>query len=328
MGLPDISFLAGQRLMVGFEGLEFNSDLEYLIHDLHIGGLILFAINIESPAQVTTLCTRVQEFAGKCKLPPLFVSVDQEGGVVARFKEPLTVFKGNPFIHTLEQADVFGRIVSEELRRMGVNMNLAPVMDVAFEPDSIMIDRAFKGDSSTVSELGVRMIRTMQTNKVMAVAKHFPGIGRTIADSHFELPVLETEYKTMMNSDVLPFIAAGKAGVAGMMLSHILYRKLDPVWPASLSPAIAKHLLRDRLGYQGVVMTDDLDMKAIRYDIRTCIRQILRSHIDMVLICHKGPDIQAAYDEILRQISAQPDMLEAAEESYHRILTLKKQFLA
>lgn len=319
--------LAGQRLMVGFEGIVFNSDLEILIRDLKVGGLILFARNIESPEQVAELCARAQGAAKDSGLPPLFVSVDQEGGVVARFKEPFTVFKGNPSIHSVSQADEFGRIVSDELRRVGVNMNLAPVLDVAFEQDSIMTNRSFKGGVKTVSALGTSVIKAMQDKGIMAVAKHFPGIGRTVADSHVELPILDVDQETLMRSDLLPFVEAQKSDVAGMMLSHILYRDLDPAWPASLSYTIAKQLLRDQLGYQGVVMTDDLDMKAIRHDIHTCIRQILRCHIDMVLICHKGPNIQKAYDDIFRHISRNPDMLQAGKESVNRILALKRKYL-
>ncbi len=284
--------MAGQRLMLGFDGLVFNDELKYIINELNAGGIILFKQNIESPDQVTRLCHDCQDYAKACDTPPLFIAVDQEGGVVARLKSPFTQFDGNPFIRTIEEAKAFAQVASDELKQSGFNMNMAPVLDWVPEGvDSIMKTRAFKGDIKTVSLLGNQMITTFQENGIMAVAKHFPGIGRTIKDSHFHLPILDIDPGTLKKTDMVPFVDAKANDVAGVMLSHIFYSQLDDQWQASLSPAIAHDLLRDKLGYDGLVMTDDLDMKAINKDIRTCIHQILRSSIDMVLICHKGPNI-------------------------------------
>ncbi|THB78441.1 MAG: beta-N-acetylhexosaminidase, partial [Desulfobacteraceae bacterium] len=229
--------LAGQRLMVGFNGHEFNDDIRFLIQELRVGGLILFSRNIDTKDQVRTLTAQAQAFAKDCGLPRLFIAVDQEGGVVARFREGFTRFRGNPFVKTLEQAGEFARVTSDELGAVGVNMNMAPVMDVAFEPDSIMIERAFPGGPATVAELGCQVISTLQANGMMAVAKHFPGIGRTVLDSHFELPVLNAAPSVLMENDLVPFMAAKDHQVTGIMLSHILYEQLDSQWPASLSPA-------------------------------------------------------------------------------------------
>src|SRR5210317_1071795 len=141
--------LAGQRLMVGFEGTSLNEDLKFLIDHLKIGGVILFAINLESPEQIKDLCRSIQDYARTCRQPPLFIAVDQEGGQVARLKEPFTIFPGNPHMKSEEEAVHFAEITAAELNQVGINMNMAPVMDVSSEgPGSIMAERTF-GDNPT-----------------------------------------------------------------------------------------------------------------------------------------------------------------------------------
>ncbi len=320
--------MAGQRLMLGFDGIEFNNELKHIINDINACGIILFARNIESPEQVSCLCSDCQAYAGARGLPPLFIAVDQEGGVVARLKEPFTVFKGNPFIDTVEDARIFASITAHELAQVGINMNFAPVLDIVPKGvDSIMKDRVFKGDTKTISRLGIQIILTLQEKGIMAVAKHFPGIGRTIKDSHFHLPVLDIDLESLMQSDMVPFVDAKNQGVAGIMLSHILYPQLDNHWQASLSPFIANDLLRNQMGYDGLVMTDDLDMKAIEHDIKTCIQQILRSGIDMALICHKGPVIDTAFHEILGRLNRDENLYLMGKKSLERILRVKKKYL-
>ena len=247
---------------------------------------------------------------------------------MARLREPFTLFKGNPYIETLEDARHFAAVTARELKSIGVNMNLAPVLDVAGDKgDSIMKDRAFKGNPERVASLGTEVIRTFQNNGILAVAKHFPGIGRTVKDSHLFLPELDMDLPDLETSDFIPFMAAKNEGVSGIMLSHILYPKLDEKWPASLSPFIAKDLLRDWIGYEGLVMTDDLDMKAIEKDIGTCVYQILSSGIDMALICHKGPNIDKAYHEIRRLLQEDETLSILGKKSLERILRVKQKYL-
>ena len=320
--------MAGQRLMLGFDGIKLNDDLKYIINEVKACGIILFKRNIQTPEQVNALCKACQQYAKSCGLPPLFIAVDQEGGTVARLQEPFTIFKGNPFIESVEEARNFALITAKELKQVGINMNFAPVLDVVPDGvDSIMKKRAFKGDAKKVSILGMEVILTLQKQGVMAVAKHFPGIGRTVQDSHFHLPVLNNELSILEKSDILPFKDACNNNVSGMMLSHISYSKLDDKWQASLSPFIANDLLRSQMGYKGLVMTDDLDMKAIKHDIKTSICQILKSGIDIALICHKGPDIDIAFKEITQQIEKDKSLYNACEKSIQRILKYKKQYL-
>ncbi len=324
-----IDQMAGQRLMLGFDGTALNPELEFIIQDIKAGGVILFRPNIESKDQLSRLCSDIQACAAAAGQPPLFIAVDQEGGVVARLKHPFTEFAGNPHILTKAAAKSFATITARELSGAGINMNMAPVMDVAPEGvDSIMKKRVFKGDAATVSRLGSCVIQSMQEKKIMAVAKHFPGIGRTIKDSHHFLPKLNIDLDTLRETDMLPFGAARDADVAGIMLSHISYPQLDDTWQASLSPFIAGTLLRDKLGYGGLVLTDDLDMKAIKHDMKTCVRQIMASRIDLVLICHKGPNIRIAWEEMRRLLAEDGQLFARGEESMERILRVKKKYLA
>lgn len=324
----DFDLMSGQRLILGFDGLHFNNTLEHYISTYKVAGLILFAANIDTPEQVAELTKKCQQTAARAGLPPLFICADQEGGTVARFREHFTLFDGNPAIKSLEDAEQFASTTAKELAAVGINLNFAPVMDIADgTPDSIMAARSFPGDARSVSTLGCRVIRTLQNQGMMAVAKHFPGIGRTVLDSHFHLPSLDVALETLEKSDLVPFKAAIQEEVSGIMLSHIHYPQLDNELQASLSKKIAHTLLRETLKYDGLVFTDDLDMKAIKMDIRTCIQKILEAGIDISLICHTGPNIQKARDHILYLLKNDEALFRSGQRSLQRILSVKKKYL-
>ncbi|MBN1931396.1 MAG: beta-N-acetylhexosaminidase [Desulfobacterales bacterium] len=323
--------LVGQRLMIGFDGTELNRNLMFMLDTLKVGGIILFSRNVLDPAQIKGLCVSVQEYARSCGLPPLFISIDQEGGQVARLKEPFTKFPGNPKMPAKEDARHFGRITAAELTGVGINMNLAPVMDVAPKDiQSVMAGRVFGNDPQWVSDLGVEVIEHLQKNGLMAVAKHFPGIGRSTKDPHVDLPRIDVDLTAMQSFDLPPFEAAIRHNVAGIMLSHLIYTKIDPQWPATLSVRIAKNLLRDTMSYDGLVITDDLDMGAIdkHYDIEIVIRQILAADIDITLICHQGPNIEYAFESMLQKLQDDSVLKQRGIKSVERIMNLKKHYLS
>jgi len=321
--------LAGQRLMVGFDGTALNADLKALITTLKVGGLILFARNVETPDQIRNLCADAQAFAADCGQPPLFIAIDQEGGQVARLKPPFTQFPEKPPLKSEADAAKFARITARELLDAGINMNMAPVMDVA-DPtiDSVMLKRAFSHDPDIVAKIGAKVIAGLQKGRVMAVAKHFPGIGRTTLDSHIDQPILDADIEKLQ-VDLAPFAAAMDSRVAGMMLSHIRYSALDPDLPASLSAKIARDLLRNRMGYDGLVLTDDLDMGAISnyFDIGTAVDCILTADIDLILICHKGPAQGRAFARICTWLEKQSGRRLYGLDSAQRIMRLKRHYL-
>ncbi len=323
--------VAGQRLMVGFDGLVLSDDVKYLIDTLKVGGLILFKRNISSPKQIASLCADAQAHADACGQPPLLIAIDQEGGQVARLGPPFTQFPGNPVMESISDADTFADVCARELSGVGINMNMAPVLDVCPEAgESIMSGRSFGSDPARVSEMGEHVIRGLQKSGIMAVAKHFPGIGRTTLDSHLDLPTLAAEKEILSAADIKPFLAAVSCGVAGVMLSHIRYSAIDAEWPASLSPNITRLWLREELGYNGVVMTDDLDMGAVikHFDIRTVVRQVMAADVDIALICHRSQRMEEALDEMLRAFTESPEAAAEARRSAERILKLKKAYLA
>ncbi len=326
-----IEQMAGQRLMVGFDGTALNSDLEFLLRDLKVGGIILFANNIENPIQVTTLCQSIQDFAFACGQPPVFIAIDQEGGTVARLRKPhFREFAGVTELKNESDAAAFAKDMASELSKLGINMNMAPVMDVAPKDfGSIMEKRIFGHDPQRVSRMGCQIIEQHQKQNIMAVAKHFPGIGRTTLDSHMDMPELEVSSKDLEAYDLIPFKTAIHDQVAGIMLSHIRYKDIDPNWPASLSQKIAQKLLRNRMGYNGLVMTDDLDMGAIinHYNIYTVIQQILTADVDLALICHKGPNIEIAFNEIKNNLLENNVLRGKNNASLNRIMAHKNKFL-
>lgn len=323
--------LAGQRLMVGFDGTGLDENLKFLIGRIKAGGIILFAGNLETPDQIKGLCFAVQEYAERCGQPPLFIAIDQEGGQVTRLKKPFTQFPGNPHMRHEADAVYFAEITAAELNQVGINMNMAPVMDIApKDTNSIMAKRAFGGDPDRVSRLGLKVIEHLQQNGIMAVAKHFPGIGRTVLDSHLDLPMLKDDLAAIERFDLTPFKACIQHGVSGIMLSHIFYPELDDQWPASMSIYIADDILRRRMGYNGLVMTDDLDMGAItkHYKIRISIQQILAADIDLALICHKGPNIEIAFEQIVKEITDSAETKTRGNESVERIMKLKRKYIS
>ena len=321
---------AGQRLMIGFEGTELSRQLKFYIDTIKVGGVILFTRNISDPEQIKQLCRSIQDYACGCGQPPLFIAIDQEGGTVARLKTPFTQFPGNPAMQDVDDAAEFGRVTAEELASIGVNMNMAPVLDVMpGDVAGIMADRVFGTDPDWVCELGLAVISHLQERRIMAVAKHFPGIGRTTLDSHLDRPVLDTGFKEMDRCDLVPFKHAVANQVAGVMLSHVVYAAMDDAWPASLSVEIAKNLLRRRLGFNGIILTDDLDMGAIvkYYDMDTVMERIVTADIDITLICHESPKIEAAFEILLKRHAEKTADAQDGSEVVRRILGLKRMYL-
>ncbi|MGH2398744.1 MAG: beta-N-acetylhexosaminidase [bacterium] len=259
--------LIGQHFMVDFSGPEITPDLERLVREGRIGAVILFDKNIRSIQQVRALTTDLQSLASEAGLPPLFISIDQEGGMVNRLVGGFTVFPGAMAIGAtgrVEDAATAGRIASRELRALGINTNHAPVLDVNSNIDNPVIGvRAFSDDPAAVARMGIAYLKAAQEAGVLATPKHFPGHGATPVDSHLDLPVVTKDRLLLGREEVLPFAEAIKAGADGMLASHVVYPALDPARPATLSPEIITKLLRRELGFDGVAFTDSMDMKAI-----------------------------------------------------------------
>jgi beta-N-acetylhexosaminidase len=253
----------GQLVFTGISGLTLTDAEKKFIESEDIGGVILFRNNFESPAQLAELVNNIQMLR---KEYPLFIATDHEGGRVVRFKTHFTQFPPMLDIARLDSPKLVfdvATIMAEELLACGVNLNLAPVCDIwNNDQNKVIWDRAFGRDHETVSKFISSMIRGFQTNNLLSCAKHFPGHGNTLKDSHYDLPIVKKPLVDIMAEEIQPFVKAIKARVDMVMMAHIIVEEIDPNLPCSLSP-IAHKMLRDDLKYKGLILSDDMQMKAI-----------------------------------------------------------------
>lgn len=331
MSSRDFRRHAGQIAIAGFSGHSIPAGLKALAREFDLGGVIFFARNVESPEQVAELSREAQELAREL---PLWVSVDQEGGRVARLKSPFTRW---PPMHTLgrsgsdELAARFARALAAELKAVGISMDYTPVLDVATNPKNPVIgDRSLAERAEDVARLGSVIIRTLQAEGIAASGKHFPGHGDTSVDSHFELPLVEHPPDRLDAVELVPFRAAIEARVASIMTAHILIPALDDERPATLSPKIVDGMLKGGLGYDGLVLSDDLEMKAIsgRYGIPEATVMAIAAGCDAVLMCGEDHDAQArALEAVIYAVEEGSLPLKRAEDALARHRRIKERFL-
>ena len=320
----------GQLIMVGFEGTQANEAIETHIRKRFVGGIVLFSRNIQSPQQTAELTNELQRLAeATARQIPLFIGIDQEGGWVIRLKEGATVLPGNMALgatNSTELAERAGEITAVELAAVGVNLNFAPVMDVNNNPDNPVIGRRSFGESpELVSRLGIPYIRGLQRNGVLATAKHFPGHGDTTVDSHFELPTVSHDLERIHALELQPFRAAIDADVAAIMTAHIIYPAFDAARPATLSPTILTDLLRKELGFDGLLITDDMEMKAIddRYRSGEAAVMAVEAGADIVMVLWTPAKQIEVFDALLSAIKSGRISQARLDQSIERILKSK-----
>jgi len=320
----------GQLCMVGFLGTSVTPELAAFIKEYKPGGVILFSRNLESVEQMVELTNDLQACSPHS---PLLISIDQEGGRVSRLPKGFTIFQPCDLLgrcNSAELAYAAAATIAKELRAVGVNMNMAPVLDVNSNPDNPVIgDRAFGTTPGVVGELGLATAAGLQDNKVVACGKHFPGHGDTTADSHKELPVVEASRERLELVEFPPFRRAVEQGVASMMTAHVLYRALDDEFPATLSPAIITEFLRKGLRYDGVVLTDDLEMHAIidHYGVEDAAVRAVLAGCDVLLICKDRDREVAAFAAVEQAVASGTISSERLNQSAARIARLKGKFL-
>ncbi len=321
----------GQLIMVGFEGTQANATIETHIHERFVGGVVLFSRNIETPQQTAELTNQLQQLAQTTtRQIPLFIGIDQEGGWVIRLREGATVLPGNMALGATDStklAERAGEITAVELAAVGVNLNFAPVVDVNNNPQNPVIDRRSFGESpELVSRLGVAYIRGLQHNGVLATAKHFPGHGDTTVDSHFDLPTVNHDRERIHALELQPFRAAIDADVAAIMTAHIIYPAFDPDRPATLSPAILTNLLREELGFDGLLITDDMEMKAIddRYRSGEAAVMAVEAGADIVMVLWSPTKQIEVFEALLSAVKSGRISQARLDQSVERILKSKE----
>ena len=301
LGRMTLEELVGATLVVGMPGLRLTAEEAAHLRAIHAGGFIPFERNFQSPEQFNTLVADLHTALNR----ELLVMVDHEGGRiirfangVTRFPEPLTIGK----TATPDQLRQQGAIEATELKALGVHVNLAPCVDVLVEgSDPVIGSRSYGSDPRRVAELAAARIQGMQAHGVAACAKHFPGLGAVPQDPHTQLPTLRLDWATMRVLHLVPCVEAIRAGVATMMSSHVCYPRLDPTGvPATFSRRLIHTLLREELGFHGLVLTDDLEMGALRMLCplgEAAVRAVEAGH-ELLLMCHSVAAQREVFDTL------------------------------
>ena len=323
----------GQLLIGSMPGTSVPVELRSLAKEFDLGGVILFGRNIEAPEQVAELSADCE---GLGRSMPAWVSVDQEGGRVARLKEPFTKW---PPMATLgragKQSEVlagrFAKALADELLAVGITLDYAPVLDIHTNPKNPVIgDRALADRAGDVARLGRVIIRAMQDAGLAACGKHFPGHGDTGTDSHFELPLVEHPPDRLRATEFEPFRAAIAERVAFIMTAHVLVPSLDEEKPATLSPNVVQKLLRDELKFDGVILSDDLEMKAVstHYAVPDAAVDAIRAGCDAVLVCQGEVDLQArTLEALVKAVESGVIPAKRFDDAFMRLKRTKQRFL-
>ena len=319
----------GQLFIVGFDGEIVSDEVVDLVKNQKVGGLIYFSRNIVDSNQIITLNNEIRAIE---KDIPLFISVDEEGGIVSRVPEEFIELPSSSYIGNRDDENLsynVGKIIASELKYLGFNMDFAPVLDVYSNPNNTVIgERAFGNNADIVSRLGIRTMEGLRDGGVIPVVKHFPGHGDTEVDSHYGLPIVTKTLEELSNLEFIPFKNAIDSGADVVMVSSIILSNIDSEYPATISKKVTTDILRDKLNFEGVIATDDMTMKAIidNYDLTDAVVMSINAGNDLILVCH-------GYDDILNSIKAVKDAVgnnviseERIEESVYRILKLKEKY--
>jgi beta-N-acetylhexosaminidase len=323
----------GQRLLFGIPGTRVGERTRRLVREGFLGGVLLTKQNIAGREQLSRFTAELQELAGQ-NHPPigLLVAVDQEGGRVSRLDlDRLSRFPpphdwagyGDPFY-----IEAVAYITAREALRLGCNLNLAPVLDLyALGDGTIIGDRSMGAEASQVAALGLAYLAGARRAGMAAAIKHFPGHGRTVVDTHQKLAVLEVDGETLWNHDLLPFRLAIEDSVEAVMTAHILYPRLDPDYPVTLSEKILRGLLRERLGFEGVVISDDIEMGALagNYPTREIMKRAILAGVDVILAVG-GLDALKLIGEVKGLVRSGELSEEQIEEGVRRVLRLKLKY--
>ncbi len=314
----------GQMVMIGIQGTKVDDDSLYMLNQYHMGGVILFDRNMESPEQVKQLTSDLQ--AQSNEKVPLFIGIDEEGGDVVRMAEKLTPPPSQKEIGAtgdIEQAKTWAIKTAKSLKDMGINVNFAPVADVGSNDK-----RSYSADANTVIDFVRAATKGYQQENIIYSLKHFPGIGKGRVDSHVDSSSIDVAKEVLMTEDIIPFktiIDENDPNDYFILVSHLKYLALDEEYPASLSSKIMTDLLRNELGYKGIIITDDMEMGAVanHNDFRSIGVNAVKAGADIVLVCHEYKHQQEVYLGLLDAVNSGEISQERIDESVKRIIKVK-----
>ncbi|WP_274654422.1 beta-N-acetylhexosaminidase [Paenibacillus humicola] len=320
----------GEMIVAGMDGNTPTSRTKTMIQQQHVGGVIFYKNNVTDPKGLAAYVNQLKAW-NRDNPSALFLSVDEEGGTVSRlpglekFPDAWDVGKTKDTGYAADMGGFLGAASSA----MGMNVDYAPVLDINSNPNNPVIGvRSFGATSDLVSQMGLPVMKGIQAQGVISVVKHFPGHGDTSVDSHLDLPVVNKSLKQLQQFEWVPFADAIREGADAVMVAHILFPKIDPKYPASLSKTIITDELRGTLGFQGVVITDDLTMGAIgkHFGIGEAAVQSVKAGADIMLVAHGYDDVVTVIDALKKSISQGGISKKRIDESVTRILTLKEKY--
>lgn len=324
----------GQRLVGGFPGKEMSPEFIRLVKEYKLGNVILFQHNVESMVQVKQLCRDIQKLVKQETGHYAFITIDQEGGVVTRLPEDGCNVPGAMAVAATgdpENAGTLAKITSEELKYLGVNFNLAPVMDVNNNPQNPVIGVRSYGDTAeTVMKFGVASVKGYQEGKVLSCAKHFPGHGDTAVDSHIGLPVIDKSLEELENLELKPFRAVIENGIPAVMSSHILFPKLEPDnIPCTMSKRIITGVLKEKIGFKGLVLSDCMEMDAIQkyYGTANGIVAAMAAGVDMVFVSHTAELLEEGIQAVYKAVEEGKLSLEEMQKSAEKVVSYKEKYI-
>lgn len=323
----------GQMFICGFNALTPDEHAKILIEQYQVGGICYFRRNVNTLPQLAELSKSLQELAARSQEIPLLISIDQEGGMVARIDhEGISRIPGNMALGAAgseEDSYKVAQIGARELRSLGVNMNFAPCLDVNNNPRNPVIGvRSFGEDPKTVAKLGTAAIRGYQEEGVSATAKHFPGHGDTSVDSHLGRASVPHDIERLNNVELYPFVEAIQSGVDAIMTAHVSFPAIEPSdLPATLSRSVLTGLLREKMGFEGLIVTDCLEMHAIskEYGIPEGAIRAIEAGADCVLVSHRLSEQTAAITAVIEAVKSGRLSMDLIDAAVERILALKKR---
>ena len=315
----------GQLLMIGIHGKTLNDDAKFMLNEYRVGGIILFDRNMESKEQVKSLITDINKTGKSAGLTPLFIGIDQEGGAVARMEDQLIKVPPAEELgkEPIEQAVSLAKQSGTELKDLGFNINFAPVADLG-----LTYGRSFSTNPDEVVRYASAVGKAYDEAGLWYSYKHFPGIGKTDVDLHADTSVVPVSKETLLNEDTKVFvdlIKQSKPNTYAIMVSHAMYPQIDADHPSSLSKVLITDWLRKDMGYNGVVVTDDMDMGALakHYTFGDMAVQSILAGSDILLVCHEYEHMQEAYNGLMKAVKDGRISKERLDESVKRILLMK-----
>ena len=315
----------GQLMMIGIHGKSLNDDAKFMLNEYRVGGIILFDRNMESKDQVKTLIADINKAGKSAGLTPLFLGIDQEGGAVARMDDKLIKVPPAEEVgkEPVEQAAALAKEVGTELKDLGFNINFAPVADLG-----LTYGRSYSTNPDEVVRYASAVGKSYDEAGLWYSYKHFPGIGKTDVDLHADTSIVPVSKETLLSEDTKVFvdlIKQSKPNTYTIMVSHAMYPQIDPDHPSSLSKTIITDWLRKDMGYNGVVVTDDMDMGALakHYTFGDMAVQSILAGSDILLVCHEYEHMQEAYNGLMKAVKDGRISKERLDESVKRILLMK-----